>query len=178
MTSPFERRLKRRIGRYVPAFCACLLLLLAVAPFRWGALNDVFAGALIASIYYWGLFRPAQMPYWLVFALGLLFDVLTGLPPGLSSFMWLCLRGMVNVYGRMFATAAFPGVWVGFAVIFALCTLAGWVLLSWYYSRWLPALGPARFWLTASFAYPLPHLLFTGLYKSFEPEARRGLGRW
>jgi rod shape-determining protein MreD len=174
MNTLASRRMKRRAGLYAPPVSALFFLLCTNMPLRVPHLNEAMTALLMTAIYYWGLFRSAQMPYLLVFALGLAYDVMSGLPPGLSSFAWLILRGMVHVYGRLFAIGAFWGVWAGYALSSALSMLVEWILLAYYRGHWPPALPVFQFWAAAALLYPLPHLLFSRLYKGFELD-RAGL---
>ncbi|MGZ8996448.1 MAG: rod shape-determining protein MreD [Rhodospirillales bacterium] len=71
----------------VPAGMTVALMLLGSIPATGMHAQFLEPVLAFASIYYWTLYRPDLMPAPLVFALGLLYDVISGAPVGTHAAM-------------------------------------------------------------------------------------------
>ena len=74
-----------RLGWLLPLLTGLLAVLAAVLPGGL-ALAPLLS---LAVIVHWSLQAPAFLPPWSVFLIGLVLDVLTGLPPGLNALTFL-----------------------------------------------------------------------------------------
>lgn len=119
--------------------------------------------ALIA-IFYWGLYRPAVLSFSFTFLLGLLQDLLTGLPFGLSALLYLGVRGLVVSSRRYVPHDTFWLAWAIFSLIAFLYAIALWIMLA----LWFAEPAPFRIVLLQALAtiafYPLLHGCFNRLY--------------
>ena len=131
----------------------------------------------LAGVYYWALFFPATMPLLAVMVLGLLQDVLIGLPMGLSSLVLLLIWTAARLAARKMMIAQFIVVWVVFAaLLIPLAVLMGGVL-SWLQQTsfadgaMLALKNVGYTWL----CYPLFHVLFNRLYHMLGASSRNHL---
>jgi rod shape-determining protein MreD len=132
-------------ARYAfPAGCTVLLMLLAEAPLGIADQAALLPAVTLACVYFWSLFRPGAMPPPVVFAIGLLFDLLGYLPLGVGALTLLTVHGLAVRWrevlmrqGFVAASLAFAGFAVGAAAL-------GWVLTTVLMFRLLPV-GPALF---------------------------------
>ncbi len=92
---------------------------------------------IMMMLYYWSIYRPTLIPPTLVFAIGICFDLLSGLPVGLNAFIFLFLRHVI-VSQRLFLTGqSFTVIWIGFMIAgFAALSLQ-WLLFGLTGLQWL-----------------------------------------
>ncbi|MBV9523895.1 MAG: rod shape-determining protein MreD, partial [Alphaproteobacteria bacterium] len=83
-----------------------------------------------AAIYYWTIYQPDLLPPSAVFASGLVLDLLTGAPLGVSSLLLLLTRAVVVTQRRFFVNRLFPFVWGGFTLLAAAAIGFLWLLGS------------------------------------------------
>jgi rod shape-determining protein MreD len=116
---------------------------------------------VLMSVYYWTIYRPDHLPYIVVFLIGLLVDLLTYGPPGVTPFALLIVRATVLSQRKFFVGKSFPIVWWGFALATVAVTVVGWGVGGLYGGR---VLDPRSFAfqavLTAAF-YPVLSWIFS-----------------
>ena len=143
-----------------PAVFAALLLLLLAAPLRLPGQAQLQPAATLACVFFWSLFRPASMPPPVVFALGLLCDLLGLEPPGISALTLLIAYGLAVRWRRVLTQQGFLLVWLAFVAVAAGAAALEWMLTCVLTFRLLPG-GAAlfQFALTAGL-YPVLATLF------------------
>ena len=98
-------------------FLAVLFLMSVIAvPYPLAVLFH--APLLLMAIYYWSIYRPSILPSWLVFAAGIMFDLLTGMPfLGLNAVLFLLARMAIKDQRRFLVGQSFVMVWFGFCIL-------------------------------------------------------------
>lgn len=72
---------------------------------------------ILIVVFYWTLYRPGMMPYWVIFLTGLLLDLTNPvLPLGTHAFSYLLIAGILRPRRRMLMGQSFMMVWVTFIV--------------------------------------------------------------
>lgn len=118
------------------------------------------------GVYYWSLFRPASLPYWFLFLLGIMQDLVCGLPLGLSSLLLLLLRLFITRGRHLITLQHFIAIWTGFAIAAFVSGVLTFVLFSAIEDDW-EQVNLTRILLSSLFTfilYPVFHLLFNKLY--------------
>lgn len=113
------------------AFTAFLLVMAAVPVGVPGMVSAV----AVPSVFFWTVFRPGAMPPPIVFALGLLHDLLGFTPLGSGVLTLLVVHGVAMRGRGWLARASFLWGWLAFCGVAAGATLLGWVLqalLGWH----------------------------------------------
>ncbi len=135
-----------------------VLLLVVIATVPWGGpdwLEMALALLTVGAVYYWNLKRPRLMPAVLVFALGMILDVLTQGPLG----VWTAAALVAGLSGRLVRRSQVRfGRWQGAALgIVTLALVATLVAaVTSLYGRQLVALEPVvDALLAACLAYPV-----------------------
>jgi rod shape-determining protein MreD len=109
--------LLRRIDAFArlafPGFSTGFLMVLAAAPVSLP--SPVFA-ATLPCVFFWSVFRPAAMSPPVIFALGLLLDLLTLAPLGAGVLVLLAVHGAALRFRRFLARQSFLAVWLGFCI--------------------------------------------------------------
>lgn len=136
----------------LPGGLTALLLVLAAVPV---GLFGLVPAVALPCVFFWSVFRPAALPPPLVFALGLLQDLLTAAPLGAGVLVLLVVHGLAARWRPFLARQSFLVVWLAFLAFTAGAAALGGALQALLAWRTLPA--PPGFWqamLTAGL-YPL-----------------------
>jgi rod shape-determining protein MreD len=167
MSDQDNQRFEQIARRSLPVVTTFLLVLADVVAWPlpyFGALTPSFG---LMGVYYWAIHRPDLFRPSIVFLLGLLQDALTGLPLGLSAFLYVALSQMALSQRRFFSGQIFPMLWFGFALVALVNDVATWGLL-WALTgarvSLLPALVRAVF---SILVFPLPALLLIRTQRAF-----------
>jgi rod shape-determining protein MreD len=149
-----------------------LLVLLLCAPFDLPQQQAWLPGAVMASVFFWSLFRPASMPALAVFCIGLLDDLLSFSPPGIA-ILTLLLVHAVGIGARHgLARQGFLVVWLAFLLVAAGALLLDYALMCGFMLRLLPP-QPVLFELALSAGlYPLLSALFTWAHRTVADPTR------
>lgn len=165
------RRLDAMARRAFPCACTAVLMLLTAAPLGLPDQAMLLPALTLASVFFWSLFRPASMVPPMVFAIGLLLDLLGYMPIGLGVLMLLCVHGFTVQARRFLIRHGFAVVWVAFTLIAAATFILAWALSSLLTLRLLP-FAPALFQAALATAiYPILATLFARAHVSVaDPE--------
>ena len=154
-----------------PVSCTALLLLVLAAPLHLPGQAELQPAVAIACVFFWSLFRPASMSPPVVFALGVLADLLGLDPAGISVLVLLLVHG-IAVRWRVLAGQGFLLVWAAFVAVAAGAAALGWLLTSVLMFRLLPVQPVLfQFGLTAGF-YPVLAMLFTYAHRGLADPGR------
>ncbi len=149
----------------LPALLTLLLALINILPLHAPGFAPVAPMMVLASLYYWSIYRPTMTPLWVVFLIGLFEDIVTGAPMGVNASIYLIAFGLVAGQRRVFLGKSFGVVWWGFMLVAGAAEALRWMLIS--------ALGglvidpmPGLFAYISSIAlYPVLSLLFAALHR-------------
>ncbi len=122
----------------IPYFLMLLLFLLNIVFLSTAIFINIEVPFIIIMIYYWSIYRPTLTPPLLVFITGICFDLLSGLPVGISAFTFLLLSQIVSSQ-RLFLTGqTFMAVWLGFIIVGSIALFAQWFLFGLINLQWTP----------------------------------------
>ena len=154
-----------------PVTVTAILLLGLSAPLGLPGQPQLQAAVALACVFFWSVFRPDSMPPVAAFLLGLLTDLLSLSPPGLTVLVLLIVHGVALRTRRFVAAQGFLVVWLVFVAVAAGASAIEWALTSVLVFRLLPP-GPAllQFGVSAGF-YPLLAMLFIRAHRGLaDPE--------
>ena len=159
------------MGRHsFPAGATALGMLLIAGPLGLPGQAELLPSFALASVFFWSLFRPAAMPPPIVFALGLLADLLGFAPLGVRVLFLLFAHGLALGGRRRLAHQQFLLVWLVFVAVAAGAAALEWGFDSLLSLRLLPPEpGIFQFALAAGFYPPLAALFI---------RAHRGIAAW
>ncbi len=153
-----------RIG--FPACVTILLMLLTDAPWGVSGQTTLLPAIALCSVWFWSLFRPETFPPPVVFAIGLLLDLLGYLPLGVGVFTLLAVHGVAVLLREGLALRGFFRIWIVFAVVAAAAALLIWLLVM-LLTLHLLSPRPAIFMAILSIAiYPVLAVPFAGAHRS------------
>jgi len=154
-----------------PVTTTAILLLTLSVPLGLPGQPQLQLALALACVFFWSVFRPDSMPPAAAFLLGLLTDLLSLAPPGISVLVLLTVHGVAVRVRRLLSLQGFLVVWLAFVAVAAGAAAVEWALTSILTFRLLPA-GPAllQFGVSAGF-YPLLATLFTRAHRGLaDPE--------
>lgn len=116
----------------LPVLSAFILMLFVYLPFHIPLVESFIPHLTLIAIYYWSVFRPDLMPVWAVFVIGVLQDVISGGPLGMTALLLIFVRQLVTLQGRKFLERDFLFNWLIFSFIAAAFGVSAWILASFY----------------------------------------------
>jgi rod shape-determining protein MreD len=132
MKASLPQQLDTLARQLVPTLSVLTLLIASVVPLHVPALQSVTPSLPLIAMFYWTLHRPDLMPPFAAFAIGMLQDVLTGLPIGVSAIVLLAVHATVETQRRFFEDKSFGIVWLGFSCVALGAIALGWLLTCAY----------------------------------------------
>jgi len=107
-------------------------------PLGFFSLNGIRPVLALGCVYFWLQHRPDVFNLWSVFAVGLIDDILSSSPLGVNIFEMLMMYVLVNATTKFFNAKPFVVLWYGFVLLSFVVILTKWLLVSVYYSQFLP----------------------------------------
>ncbi|HAU29152.1 MAG TPA: rod shape-determining protein MreD [Rhodospirillaceae bacterium] len=162
MMHDMRQRLGATFRRLLPVLVLLLFVLMGTAPLRLPFIENAAPPLVLMGVYFWAVFQPVLMPSWVVFVIGLLQDLLLGLPLGISPALLVLVHWIARAHRRLIVRQSFLVVWTGFFLMALLATVLEWVgtsLLAWHL---VPVLPMVLRFLEAILLFP--PLLLWGLH--------------
>lgn len=151
---PWLPSLDQALRALIPFTLTLFLVLLTVVPWRLAGFGPITPCLALIAVFYWSIYRPDRLPYTATFLLGLIQDLLSGSPVGLTSLVLLMVQGIVISQRRFFLGKSFLVVWWAFLLVAPAAALTGWAVSSLFFGSVL-ALGPVALQcLLAILLYP------------------------
>ena len=160
MPAKKKKRFELLLWMFAPASITFLLFILYTVPKHIWGLNYVTPLLPLIPIFYWGRLQTSGMPFWFVFLIGLLMDVVSGTPLGLSALLYLLLLTVWRSKSKDINNSGFIAIWTYFMLSLAIFFVIQLAVMS--FSATLLHTAPYVFiqWLLTSSFYPLFHNLF------------------
>lgn len=121
------RGLDRAARHALPAASIVLAVVLLALPGLLPAQPALRAAFVIASVFFWSLYRPAALPAPIVGLLGVLLDLVGDTPLGLWAVLLLLEQAGVLQVRRVLVRQGFLLVWLAFAACVVAMTTAEWL---------------------------------------------------
>lgn len=175
----FIQRLDGWARASAPLVLTLVVVIVKVVPLRLPAYAVIAPDLVLMAVFYWTVHRPDLLRPWGAFVVGLLDDILTGTPLGVSSLVLLLVHWTIITQHRLFRALSFALLWLGFAVIaagakaliVALALIVGHGLID-------PPVIFAQYAFTIA-VYPLLSLIMGRAQRVFLPAVQgEGFGTW
>ncbi len=162
----FWHKLDSGLRHLIPALVSFLMALLTVIAWPVPWLGTIMPPLSLIALYYWTCHRPDLFPIGVAFALGLLTDSLSGLPIGVSAFLFTLAHFVILRQRRFFAGHSFIVLWLGFALTTFILTLMQYLILFVLRGEATP-LFPLFFQtILGALFFPLPCWIFIRLQRT------------
>lgn len=126
--------------RFLPLLTAVLAVTIDALPLPNAAPDGVAPLFTLAVLFYWALFEPALLTPASTFGMGVLFDLLSGMPAGHSATAFLGARLLLGPGQPYLRAQPFAVVWFCFALAAAVVEALRWLLAClWWQHLFDPA---------------------------------------
>jgi rod shape-determining protein MreD len=167
--APSGTPLARLLGWTLPLLTGVAAVLLDVLPLPAPGGGGLAPLLSLCVVYFWTLHAPDLLPPLSVFAVGLLLDVLSGMPPGLSAAALLLVDGAVLGGRRVLLAQPFAVAWAAFGLVALAFGLLRWLLATVWFQHLFPP-GPSLAEAALTFAvYPPLGWLLARLHHQLAP---------
>lgn len=128
---------------------------------------------VLMAVYYWAIFRPRLIPTWLCFVVGLLLDVLSGMPPGLQAFVLVIAQSLVRDQRKFLMAQPYISIWAIFGFVAAMAAALQWMLFGLANGMQWPALMPVAISVLVTMClFPLVTMALIASHRFLSPAAR------
>jgi len=155
----------------MPFGLTLVLVLISVLPTHVPGLSRIMPLLGLMAIYHWAVNGPQLMPLYAVFLIGLLQDSLSGGPLGVHIIIYLIVYGGVSAQRRFLVGKSFAVIWLGFALVAAGASIAGWGLVSLYHVSFVDPGAAAVQYLLSLGVFPLLAWVFMRWQQAFLTQA-------
>lgn len=166
-----SRRGLETIARLVIVYallCVLFLLNLTAIPIPHAGL--IKPQLVLMAVYYWAIFRPTLIPTWLCFIVGLLLDILSGMPPGLQAFILVVAQSLVRDQRKFLMAQPYISLWAIFCIVAAMGATVQWGLFGLANDMQWPALMPvAASVLVTACLFPLVTMALIATHRMLSP---------
>jgi rod shape-determining protein MreD len=125
-------KLRQALVALAPPLTGIVLVLITATPLYIGHVGQIMPQMGVIAVFFWVIYRPDLMTYGAAFGIGLVADLVTGAPLGVSALVLLVVRRVVLAQQRFFIGKPFHVLWSGFALIALPAALLQWLLASIY----------------------------------------------
>ena len=138
-----------------PALLTFGLVIFNIIPFHLEGLGRIVPLLPIMAVYHWGIYRSELLPVYAVFAVGILQDILSGVPIGLNALTFVSVYWFVVSQHGFFLGKSFPIVWLGFGLISGIAMIVMWIIMALFFTTLIDAKAALFQYLTTLGFYPL-----------------------
>lgn len=124
------QRIDTAVRSVTPVVMTVFLAFLTVVPVRMPGEFSVVPAFTLMAVFYWTIYRPDLMPAPAVFIIGLLQDLMTDAPLGLTALILVGTYGIVLNQRRIFLGKPFAVTWWGFMMVATAALVVRWLLSS------------------------------------------------
>lgn len=151
----------------LPFAVTVLMMLLAMAPTQVPGLAALAPPLTLMAVFYWAIHRPDLLRPIVVFLIGLLQDLLSGMPLGLSALVFTLAYWAVLTQRRFFLGNSFLLLWWGFGMVAFAAAAVQWIVYSLSFVTVL-TVRPVLFQAVLAIAiFPLPAWLLMRIHRAF-----------
>lgn len=170
MTVSVWQRLDLAGRSLAPAAVTVMLVLLGMVPLYIPGYERVVPALALMSVYYWAIHRPDLVRPSAAFAIGLLQDLLSGTPLGMTALVLVLCHWVVMSQRAFFLANSFALLWTGFAFIVLGAAFVEWLAYSILSLRLVPFLAPLFQAVLTLALFPVFAWLFIRVHRAFLKE--------
>ena len=101
----------------IPLALTLVVVIFNIVPLRLPDYSTMAPDFVLMAVYYWTVHRPDLMRPGSVFVIGVLDDVLSGMPLGVSALVLLFAHWAIVSQHKVFRGQSFAILWFGFAIV-------------------------------------------------------------
>ena len=155
MNEEWSENLASYFQRMLPLLSYLIMLFFSYIPLSLPTSDSVRPAVGMICAYFWLLHRPDVFNLLSVYILGLVEDIISSVPMGTNIFALLVMYLLVTNLSRFFNAKPFVIIWYGFILFSFVTFLSKWLLVSVYYSHFLPLMSVMFSFLITAAVYPI-----------------------
>lgn len=167
MNEDFNENVVPIFQKSLPLISSIVLLLLAYLPINVVVFNNMRPDLGLACIYFWILHRPDLFNLTSIVILGLIDMVISSALPGASLLAYLTMYVLLYNTQNFFNAKPFVVIWYGFIALSLATLLVKWLVVSIYYSSFLPLSMLVFVYLIGVAVYPLVSIVLAFVQNKF-----------
>ncbi len=167
MSEEFDEKVASLFQKLLPLLSTIVFLLLAYVPLNVVVFSNIRPDLGLVCIYFWMLHRPDLFSLASIVVLGLLDGAISSALSGASLLAYLVMYVLIFNTQKFFNAKSFVVVWYGFMAISLATLLVKWLVVSVYYSRFLPISMLMFSYLIGVALYPLISMILAFIQNRF-----------
>lgn len=138
MSEELRENLAASFQRLLPLLTSIVLVLVSFVPLDFASVNNLRPDVGLMCVFFWMIHRPDVFNLFSVYLLGMVEDIVTSAPFGSNIFACLVMYLLVSNLAAYLNGKPFVVTWYGFALLCLITMMSRWLLVSVYYSQFLP----------------------------------------
>lgn len=144
-----------RLRDSLPLFAMLTALLFMLLPLRPFDTAGIAPPVTLMAVVFWSIFVPTTVPLWLIAIIGMVEDLVTGGPVGLTALLLVSCAVVIDALRRDLVDLSFPILWLGFGLLSAGYLALEWIGFSLAAGSFLDAAPVAARWALGIAFFPL-----------------------
>ncbi|PJB71442.1 MAG: rod shape-determining protein MreD [Alphaproteobacteria bacterium CG_4_9_14_3_um_filter_47_13] len=128
---------------------------------------------VLMAVYYWAIYRPTLLPIFFCFIIGLVMDVLSGMPPGIYALVLVTVHWLVREQRRFLMGQPYSTIWAVFGVVSLVSVCVQWALYGLSSAHWSPLLPVLSSGALSLLLFPFVTLLLVVTHRMLPVASRR-----
>ena len=137
MSPALVQRLNPYIWNSIPVATILLLVFIMIVPWRLPGFGPITPAFTLMAVFYWSIYRPDRLPYVATFCLGIVQDLLSGMPLGMTPLVLLIVQGILISQRRFLLGKSFLVVWWGFMIVAPTAAILSWTVGTMFFGALL-----------------------------------------
>jgi rod shape-determining protein MreD len=149
----------KKIEQFARLFAAYIhiifLFFLDVISFSLPGIAETRPFFFLMAVYYWSIFRPTLMPPSIVFISGIMLDIISGIPVGVSSFILLTVGWVISTQRTYLMSQSYLVIWFGFFLTCIPTYIFNWGVISLIRGEIIPVMPSVASAVLSIFIFPV-----------------------
>lgn len=167
MNELWNENIKLHLQRLIPIISTILFVLIFNIPLYPFVADNIRPYISLICVYFWLIHRPYLFGAISVYMVGILEDIVSSTPFGTNIFTLLLLYLLTNLITKFLANKPFIIIWYGFCFTTFITLFAKWLVVSIYYSQFLPVSSLIFIYLTTIAFYPIFSIINVYIHDHF-----------
>ncbi len=167
MRDDFEENVVSLFQRLLPILTSIVFMLLAYIPINLAMFNNIRPDLGLACIYFWMLHRPDLFGLTSIVVLGIANAAISSAILGSGFLAYLVMYVLIYNTRKFFNAKPFVVVWYGFMALCLSTLLVKWLVVSFFYSTFLPLSMLIFCYLIGVALYPLVSVVLGAVQNKF-----------
>lgn len=117
--------------RFATAYALiCILWIIDMISIGFTDFQNIKPFLTLMVIFYWSIYRPKLIPSWFVFVIGVIFDLVTGMPVGLTACLLVIIQRILIDQRLTLTGQPFTTVMFGYTSVSAIFYILQWLVFG------------------------------------------------